>query len=230
MQAQIDIDSTYGDLLIPFILMGVGIALTMSPMSTAAMNAVAETKAGLASGLLSMSRMVGGTFGVAVLGAIFQAQGHTSLESSLAGSGVRPRRSTRSASSSAAAASTRSSRALPAEQAQQAADAAREAFVSSLATSIGISAAVAAAGPVLALVLISSKRRQAPGTARARHPAGGPRAGRARGNISGGSVRLQRGLHRPAAKRRALMGPHRSRPSRYDPGRLSDPTQGEPWP
>jgi EmrB/QacA subfamily drug resistance transporter len=57
------------DFLLPgFVLMGVGIALVMSPMSTAAMNAVDQTKAGVASGILSMSRMVGGTLGVAVLG------------------------------------------------------------------------------------------------------------------------------------------------------------------
>ena len=48
--------------------MGVGIALTMSPMSTAAMNAVDPSKAGVASGILSMSRMIGGVLGVAVLG------------------------------------------------------------------------------------------------------------------------------------------------------------------
>jgi MFS family permease len=57
------------DFLLPgFVLMGVGIALVMSPMSTAAMNAVDQTKAGVASGILSMSRMIGGTLGVAVLG------------------------------------------------------------------------------------------------------------------------------------------------------------------
>jgi EmrB/QacA subfamily drug resistance transporter len=57
------------DFLLPgFVLMGVGIALVMSPMSTAAMNAVDQSKAGVASGILSMSRMVGGTLGVAVLG------------------------------------------------------------------------------------------------------------------------------------------------------------------
>ena len=36
----IAVDSTYGDLLPGFILLGIGIALTMSPMSSAAMNAV----------------------------------------------------------------------------------------------------------------------------------------------------------------------------------------------
>src|SRR6266511_3638806 len=66
---QVDASTTYGRLLPSFVLMGIGMALTMSPMSTAAMNAVAETKAGIASGILSMNRMVGGTFGVAVIGA-----------------------------------------------------------------------------------------------------------------------------------------------------------------
>jgi EmrB/QacA subfamily drug resistance transporter len=60
--------SGFGFLLPGFVLMGVGIALVMSPMSTAAMNAVDQTKAGVASGILSMSRMIGGTLGVAVLG------------------------------------------------------------------------------------------------------------------------------------------------------------------
>jgi EmrB/QacA subfamily drug resistance transporter len=60
--------SGYGFLVPGFVLMGIGIALTMSPMSTAAMNAVDRTKAGVASGILSMSRMVGGTLGIAVLG------------------------------------------------------------------------------------------------------------------------------------------------------------------
>lgn len=60
--------SGFGFLLPGFVLMGIGIALVMSPMSTAAMNAVDQSKAGVASGILSMSRMVGGTLGVAVLG------------------------------------------------------------------------------------------------------------------------------------------------------------------
>ncbi|HET8976144.1 MAG TPA: MFS transporter [Solirubrobacterales bacterium] len=72
--SRIDTDTTYSGLLFPFILMGLGIALVMSPMSTAAMNAVSVQKAGVASGVLQMSRMVGGTVGVAATGAIFQSQ------------------------------------------------------------------------------------------------------------------------------------------------------------
>jgi EmrB/QacA subfamily drug resistance transporter len=57
-------------LFIGFVLMGLGMGLVMSPMSTAAMNAVDRTKAGAASGMLAMSRMVGATLGVAVMGAV----------------------------------------------------------------------------------------------------------------------------------------------------------------
>jgi EmrB/QacA subfamily drug resistance transporter len=79
MFTQIGAGTTYTDLLPAFILMGIGVALTMSPMSTAAMNAVSTAKAGIASGILSMFRMVGGTFGVAAIGAIFQSEAGSAL-------------------------------------------------------------------------------------------------------------------------------------------------------
>jgi len=76
----IAVDSGYLDLLPGFMLLGIGIAMTMSPMTSAAMNAVPVQKAGVASGVLSMFRMVGGSLGVAVTGAIFQARVGTSFE------------------------------------------------------------------------------------------------------------------------------------------------------
>jgi MFS family permease len=76
---QITTHSGYGLLLVSFLLMGAGMGLVMSPMSTAAMNSVEQTKAGVASGILSMVRMVGGTFGVAVMGAIIDTLGRERL-------------------------------------------------------------------------------------------------------------------------------------------------------
>jgi EmrB/QacA subfamily drug resistance transporter len=72
--AGIDTATTYSGLIVPFVLMGFGIALVMSPMSTAAMNAVSVHKSGVASGVLQMSRMIGASVGVAATGAIFQSQ------------------------------------------------------------------------------------------------------------------------------------------------------------
>ncbi len=82
-QSRIEVDTGYGFLVVPFILLGLGMGFTMSPMSTAAMNAVDRTKAGVASGTLSMTRMVGGTFGVAALGALVAAVGRHDLSQSL---------------------------------------------------------------------------------------------------------------------------------------------------
>ncbi|MEA2454170.1 MAG: hypothetical protein QOI45_432, partial [Thermoleophilaceae bacterium] len=88
LQTRIDVDTGYGLLLPAFILMGIGMAVVMSPMSTAAMNAVAPEKAGVGSGILSMSRMVGATFGVAAIGALFQHLARNELADKLAGTGV----------------------------------------------------------------------------------------------------------------------------------------------
>ena len=84
-QSRIEVDTSFGFLVVPFILLGLGMGFTMSPMSTAAMNAVDRTKAGVASGTLSMTRMVGGTFGVAALGALVATVGRHDLAQSLPG-------------------------------------------------------------------------------------------------------------------------------------------------
>jgi MFS family permease len=52
------------------VLGGVGMAMTMSPMTAAAMGAVPVDKAGVGSGVLNSFRQVGGSLGIAVMGAI----------------------------------------------------------------------------------------------------------------------------------------------------------------
>ena len=49
-QSRIEVDTSFAFLVTPFILLGLGMGFTMSPMSTAAMNAVDRSKAGVASG------------------------------------------------------------------------------------------------------------------------------------------------------------------------------------
>jgi EmrB/QacA subfamily drug resistance transporter len=79
-QGHLHVDTPYSFLAGAFVLMGLGMGLVMSPMSTAAMNAVDITKAGVASGIVSMSRMVGGTFGVAAMGALITGLGRSKLD------------------------------------------------------------------------------------------------------------------------------------------------------
>jgi EmrB/QacA subfamily drug resistance transporter len=148
-QSFIDVDTGYGFLAPAFVLMGLGIGLVMSPMSMAAMNAVDRSKAGVASGTLSMFRMVGGTFGVAALGALLASIGHHDINQSLPQlpAGARDR-----------LADGLGSGAGLNDAPPQVVDAAHAAFVDALGTSLTISAIAVAVGAVLAWLLISPGR------------------------------------------------------------------------
>ncbi|HET6449093.1 MAG TPA: MFS transporter [Conexibacter sp.] len=65
----------YGPLAPALLLLGIGQALVISPMTAAAMNSVHGDKSGAASGILTMSRVVGATLGVAALGALVGTTG-----------------------------------------------------------------------------------------------------------------------------------------------------------
>jgi MFS family permease len=58
------------DLLGPFVLNGIGLALCFIPMTIAGLETVMPADAGVASGLLNTSRQVGGAVGLAVVNAI----------------------------------------------------------------------------------------------------------------------------------------------------------------
>ncbi len=146
IQSQITVHSGYTLLLPGFILMGVGMGLVMSPMSTAAMNAVDRTKAGVASGVLSMSRMVGGTFGVAVMGALITAIGKSKIDQQLP---QLPAGTRAAIANSLGGGGSAGAHASP-----QVVDTVREAFVSALGTGLKIGSAVTVVGAVLAWSLI----------------------------------------------------------------------------
>jgi MFS family permease len=55
------------------LLGGVGMAMTMSPMTAAAMASVPVDKAGVGSGVLNSFRQLGGSLGIALMGAILAA-------------------------------------------------------------------------------------------------------------------------------------------------------------
>ncbi len=154
----IAVNSTYLDLLPGFMLLGIGIALTMSPMTSAAMNAVAVEKAGIASGVLSMFRMVGGSLGVAVTGAIFQGLIKSKLDSELAGSGVSAAQRSDLAHQFGGGSSAALHGMAPA-RAREVIAAGQEAFVYALGHAMTVSGAVALTGAVVGATAIRSKRR-----------------------------------------------------------------------
>src|SRR5205823_11277595 len=73
---RVTVQSDFWTLLPAMILGGVGMAMTMSPMTSAAMGAVPVDKAGVGSGVLNSFRQVGGSLGIAVMGAIVASYLH----------------------------------------------------------------------------------------------------------------------------------------------------------
>jgi EmrB/QacA subfamily drug resistance transporter len=69
------VDIAYGDLVIPFVLAGVGMGLEFAPMSTLALETVREHEHGVASGVLNTIRELGVAVGVAALASVFAAHG-----------------------------------------------------------------------------------------------------------------------------------------------------------
>ncbi len=66
----LDGGSTFWNLLPALLVGGAGMAMAMTPTTAAAMGSVAVDKAGVGSGVLNSMRQVGGSLGVAIMGAI----------------------------------------------------------------------------------------------------------------------------------------------------------------
>ncbi|HYC82641.1 MAG TPA: MFS transporter [Solirubrobacterales bacterium] len=70
---QVDAGSSYGLILVGYLLFGVALGLVYAPMSTAAMAAMPGEKVGIAAGVLAMLRVLAGAVALAGTGAIFHA-------------------------------------------------------------------------------------------------------------------------------------------------------------
>jgi EmrB/QacA subfamily drug resistance transporter len=71
--AQVDASSAYGLLFPGYLLFGISLGCVYAPMSTAAMTAMPNAKAGIAAGVLAMNRVMAGAITLAASGALFQA-------------------------------------------------------------------------------------------------------------------------------------------------------------
>ena len=68
--SRLQVDTSYWYIWPLYMVMGIGISMTMPSVASAAMGAVDHTKAGIASGVVNSSRQVGGALGIAALGSI----------------------------------------------------------------------------------------------------------------------------------------------------------------
>ncbi len=72
--SQLPSDATFWRLLPALVIGGFGMSMTMTPSSAAAMRAVPVEKAGIGSAVLNACRQVGGSTGIALMGAIMASQ------------------------------------------------------------------------------------------------------------------------------------------------------------
>jgi DHA2 family multidrug resistance protein-like MFS transporter len=124
-------------------LSGLGLGLVLPTTIDAALGVVSDENSGVASGVLQALRMVGGALGAAILGAFINSTYRDQLEQAV---------------SPALAGSARESAVTGIEAANAAhstplLDAVREAFVGGMSLTLWVSAALIAAGGLLALVL-----------------------------------------------------------------------------
>ncbi len=81
-------DSSYATLWWDFGLVGIGFGLMLSPLTAAVLSATPPARAGLGSSVINTSRTVGGTLGIAVLGAVVVQQFTSNIASQLTQRGV----------------------------------------------------------------------------------------------------------------------------------------------
>jgi EmrB/QacA subfamily drug resistance transporter len=124
-------------------LSGLGLGLVLPTTIDAALGAVPADNSGVASGVLQALRMVGGSLGAAILGALINATYRDQLEQAVSPALARPARESAVAGIDAANAA----------HSAPLLDAVRDAFVSGMNVTLWVSAALMAAAGVLALVL-----------------------------------------------------------------------------
>jgi len=79
----------YGQYVAPFVIAGVGISMAIPTVPTSALSAVAQADVGLASGVTNTMQRFGGAFGIALVSAVFAANGHLGTAASFT-AGYRP--------------------------------------------------------------------------------------------------------------------------------------------
>jgi len=70
--AHFKVDTAIKDLILPFIIMGIGMGLTQAPLTNISLLDTPEDEVGGASGVLTTARQIGSVMGIAILGAFLQ--------------------------------------------------------------------------------------------------------------------------------------------------------------
>ena len=146
--SRVGLNTTYPELLPPMIIGGIGMPLAMSPTTAAAMATVPVDKAGVGAGVLNSFRQVGGSLGIALLGAIMASRSSSFAAKAEAAYHAKAQK--------AAALGIH----LPAPTAQQKQTVAHQAFVHGLRSALLVSAAIALGAVVVGVTLVRKRHHE----------------------------------------------------------------------
>jgi hypothetical protein len=139
--------------------MGIGMGLTMTPMTAAVMSSVPPQRSGMASATTNTSREVGGVFGIALLGAILTAKMKTALAASLVSLGIPAAIRDRLVfAATHGGLSAGSARAIPGVDVDALRSAFDGAFVTGMRSALLVSSIALYVGSVVAFTFIRSRR------------------------------------------------------------------------
>jgi EmrB/QacA subfamily drug resistance transporter len=150
--SRLGVDSSYWAIFGAFVVMVSGMSVAMAPLTNAIMSGVPRDRAGVGSAMNDVSRELGGSLGVAVLGSILTSQYASSLNTSL---GALPGPARSAAESSLAGALGVASQLGSGGNAI--ADAAKQAFVNGMSVAFIVGAVVVAIAAVVSGKLLPSE-------------------------------------------------------------------------
>ncbi len=146
--SRVGLHTSYPELLPAMIIGGIGMPMAMSPTTAAAMATVPVDKAGVGAGVLNSFRQVGGSLGIALLGAIMASRSSSFADKAATAYHAKVQK--------AAALGIH----LPVPTAQQKQLVAHEAFVSGLHRALLVSAAIALGAVVVGVTLVRKRHHE----------------------------------------------------------------------
>jgi EmrB/QacA subfamily drug resistance transporter len=158
---QIDQGSTYGDFLVPLMMLGLALGLAISPATDTIMGSFPESELGVGGGVNDTALELGGALGIAVLGSLL-GTGYRDELTDLVGDRL-PAEAMAIAEDSvgaglAVAEQVAQDPSIGPEQAQAAVDAVHQAFAHGVAQTSLIGGIIMAAGTLIVLALLPGRR------------------------------------------------------------------------
>ena len=154
------VSGTYADCVIPFVIIGIGVALGLAPGTESVMGSLPRHEAGVGSATNDTSMQVGGALGVGVLGTALNIRYQHLMAAAVAHAGIPD--SVRVLLESSVGAALAVAEQVPGKLGDQLALVARRSFISGMDLALVVAACVVGLAAVLVIVLLPNRGTEVP--------------------------------------------------------------------